>query len=519
MTNARWEWTAPGGGDFGSMGSKFAGRTAPTKMGAVNLVAYRNGDIGPRAGLRDMGVTGTAAGLVWGLFWRGTSGSDLGYVQGTAVKLIDAGAAANAVQSVAGALAITPTRPVAWVEGPSPRTYITVYGDKAYYVDHTAKTLTAVTSSFGTGAICFYGERLMTGGTAANPGRVYYTEAGVFTTQPAANFFDVGDGRGEVRGLFAQRGFLSIVLSNGEWWILTGVPGVNDVLRKVTANAQHPWVLAENACASLGDDTVAYVPLSAGWPAAFDGARVQEKRWLDFLGNSETTDSSPFFVRTVKGFKPEEFAQLGGKDSGIDYRGRALLFRNGIHTFHDFDVSTDALAASDGQGRLFLTDRGTGAVAPKFYFWKLNLDRPGFAADAYSRAGDDDNTSATPMTLTLPELFAAPGTEIVPQTVTVEFTSWQHGGSFTNGFDLFVDGYDQDESSGVSSTGVQVSSTVSFSESQGSSTTEGMRRRKTFGILGVDPAGALRVRFNSIQGCSFTSVALDYEVVAGRGRP
>ena len=495
------------------MGAELAGRVAPRKFHALNLVAYRDGSLGPRAGLFNLAPTGTANGLVWGLGWRGTAGGDLFYVQGTAFKLLDAGAAGNAVQSVANALGGTPTRPVAWFEGPSPYTYVFSYGDGGGRLNHSTDTWSAFSSEPAAGVVCVYGERVLAGGISATPGRVFYSAALDATTWTADQFFDVGDGRGEVRGLFPQRGFLAILLSNGEWWVLTGVPGVNDVLRRVSGGGVHPWHQAEPSMALLGDDQIAYVPSSSGWPAMWDGARIKDLRHLDFLGNNEVTPDSPFFVRTVKGFKPEEYAMFGGKDTGFDYRGKALLYRHGIHTFHNFDIDTDALAASDGQGKIFLTDRGAAGTPPKFYVWQINLDRPAFTSDAFAEPGDDSTSSAFDCYLEMPEVEAPPGMEIVARAVTVEATSWQHGGSFTNNITIGVDGLDRYEGTGVVSATAQ-----SFNEAQASSSTSGTKRRITKSFA-MDPFAAVQVKLSAIRGCSIRRVVFDYETVPWRGRP
>lgn len=498
--------------EYGTLGARQAGQLGAGWFHAKNLQRYRNGHIGPRAGLRAYAFTGLSSGVVHGFGWAGTTGSDLWFAQGTALRLLDSAGFTSAVQAVAGTLASTPTRPLQWVEGPSSRTYIANYGDKLYYLDHVAKTLTAIVGSPAAGCLTFYGDRLIAAGNSANPNRVFYSDAAAYSTFGAGSYFDVGDAGGQIRGLFVQRGHLVIVKQDGTWWVLTGVPGVNDTLRRVTGGGVHPWHLHANSIVGLGDDRVMFVPISAGWPAAFDGARVAEKRHLDFLDNDEVTPDSPLFVRAVRGFRNDEYAIVGGSgDSGS--QGRALLYRNGVDTFHDFDQSPDAYVASDAQGHVFLCDGGSGGAAPKFWAWDVHLDRPAFATDTYARDKDGDAGSTFDAFLHLPEWRDPGDREVQVRSVVVDFTKWNTGSAQTNHFEVAVDALDR-----LNVDGPKTSATQSFDEAAASASTSGTRARKVVTVGDQGSGLAFQVRLTQMRGVTIERVTVVCDLAPGRSR-
>lgn len=496
--------------EFGSLGARAAGMAGPGWFHALNMQRYRNGFIGPRSGLRAYVPTGVDIGLIRGFGWAGTAGVDIWYVQGTNVRLMDSADFADVIQTATGALASTPTRPVQGVEGPASRVYLANYADKCYFLDLVAKTVTAIATTPGASAICFYGERLMAGGDATNPNRLYYSGAATYTTWSAANFIDVGDAGGQIRFLFPQRGHLVIGKQDGTWWVLTGVPGVNDTLRRVTGGGVHPWHLHANSVVGLGNDTVKFVPLSSGHPATFDGVGVTEEPHLDFLGNLEVTPASELFVRAARGFRKDEYVIVGGSGSAGS-QGKALLHRLGSSTFHDFDQNTEALVSSDAQGHIFICDGGGAAANPKFWVWDIHQDRPAFTTDGRARDKDGDAASVFDAFLHLPEWWEPQEREVLVRSITVDFIKWNTGSSQTNAFTVRVDRLDHLNTSGVVSSFAQ-----SFTEAVGSAATTGTPQRQVFTVGDQGVGTGFQVKLTAIRGVSIRRVAVECIVEGSR---
>lgn len=501
-------WDRFTGGEWGNLGARQAGLAPKGMFHALNMVRYRTGFLGPRWGLRDMAFTGMPVGAVSGFGWAGTAGSDLWVAQGTALRLFNTGTPGSAAQAVSGTFAAAPTRQIQSVEGPLSRTYMANYGDKLYYLDHVAKTLWAIAGSPAAGCLCIYGDRMIAAGTPTNRRRLYYSDVDNFTSWPAVNFIDVGNV--EIRAVFPQRGHLVIVGQDGQWWILTGVPGINDVLRRVQGPA-HPWHFYASHAAALSSGEIACVPLSSSWPARFDGIRLREDRHLEFLANDEVTADSDLFVKVIRGFKSEEFVAFGGNPPAFDLRGQALLHRMDVSTFHDFDQATSAFAASDAQGNIYLSDGGAAGISPKVWAWSVENDRPAFTTDTYGRPVDGAATSQPQAYLHLPEWWEPQEREVLVRAVTVDFVKWNTGHSQTNHFDVVVDAIDRYANPGPTSSAVQ-----SFDEAPSAASTEGTSERRVFNVGGQGSGTGMQVRLTSIRGCAVRRVAVEVEIEGRR---
>jgi len=481
------------GGDYGETSPD---RAPANTFSAKNMVVYNTGLIGPRAGVKSLGFSSKPTGVVMGMFWRGTN-PDLAVIVGTSVYRGTV-TSPGAMTTFTGALASTPTQQVRGFEYGNKDLYITSFGDKSYVLDFVGGTLTALTGSPGGYDIALYGERMMVTGASGFLTRVYYSDAGDFTTWGATNWFDVPNSSGAATGGFAQRNQFSVMTQNGEWHALTGLP-TTGTLRRVTGGGVHPWTAFADCAALLGSDQIIFVPISADYPAVFNGSTVQEKRYLRL--NDTTAQLGLTTIKVVKGFRPDEAVVL------FPLTDKGGLYRNGVWTRHTFGVDISVYATSDGQGHIHLTDGGGVASQPNFWIWSIDNSRPAFTSDTYAQPGD---ASTTPLDaeITFPEFWAEEGNEVRVRKVTVDFTKWDTGSATANGFTVTPTSHSRWETpDGLAATA------QTWSEASASSTTSGVRTRKTF-LFGPESrfGGGISLKLSAVKGVAFQDIIVELDV-------
>ncbi len=483
------------GGEFGDIAPD---KAPPNTFTATNMVLYDDGTIGPRAGLQRFAFTGVTADPVTGVVWRGTA-PDLAAFIGSSVLRYDT-LTEGAEAAFTGTITGTPTQPVQGFEYGNNRVYVTVYADQSYVLDFVAGTVTALTASPGGTDTCLYGERMIVVGDDAQPQRLYYSAALDFNDWPAANFIDVGNASGALVGCWAQRGHLVILTQNGEWWVLTGVPGTG-TLRRVSGGGVHPWNAYTDAWELLGSDIILGVPISADYPSTFNGATVVDYRQL------RINDSAPQLgagtIKVVHGFRPDEAIIIFPGTAG---NNRVALYSNGVWTFHTFNVEISEFAVSDRQGRIFLTDGGATTTAANWYQWYLPLDRPAFVSDTFATVGDDSDTTPVTAEITFPEQWAPEGREWRLRQVIVDFTKYDIEAAPDNEFQVEVTSLGRYAEAGSSA----VTKTWTESGLQASGT--GVRDRQVFNY-GADVrfGGGFQLRLHTVRGVKFRTITVVLE--------
>lgn len=481
------------GGEWGQKGARQAARN---QFSAKNMLVYRDGSVGPRAGLEAAAVTGLPNGLVWGLAATPVAGADLIVVVGAQpYKVNSAGGGAAAAYSAA--LAATPTKPMDFVRLGTD-VYGVSYADKAYKFVATGPTLTALAASPGGRAVAVLGQRLIVANTTVQGERLHYSAAGDFTSWPAANYIDVDDDW-PITGLWAQRGHLLISKQTG-FYTHTGTPGGSDsAVRKI---ATRPGPLWPPGQALLGNDWLAYVPVNGHFPAMFNGA-VGE-----FLRNLPVNSAEPYLE---DGRLPDYTVRPIQEDGCIvldSAASKAMVLLNGVWTFHDFEASVP-LVAGDGD-RLVFCDGGAAGAAGVVYNWLPDSNAPGREASTWERAGDGSSTPFDAY-LHLPEWWTDRDEEVRVRSVVVEFASWATGSGSTNHFDLTV------RAVGRRDAAVSKDSTVlSFDEAAATSSSSGTVRQKVFLVGDQGDGRGFQVRFANVRGCSIRSVTAHLEPAAGR---
>lgn len=484
------------GGEHGRLGPYKAPETTFT---ALNMLVYADGSLGVRPGLKDRTPTGLPVGKAWAFETTPVATKDGLIIIGAqpyAFNLL--GAAPGAATAYTGALAAAPTRILDAAKAPT-LLYLSSQGDRSYVVDPVALTVSALAGSPGGGAIAIYGERLMVGNQGTGQ-RVQYSEAANFASWPAANFFDVGD-TFHVADLVAQRQHLLIAKQNG-FHILTGVPGVDDVLRKV-ASFEGPVRAHQGA---LGrDDEYWFAPVLYPGPARFDGVRPRRLAHLNYTGGSSggdnATDNSPADFGVValgKGITGAGVLFVSGAGE------RAALFHNGVWTFHTFEVDVSGFVAADSN-LAYLSDGGSATTSAKVYSFDYDKDSPGIEGSNHSRPGD---ASAVPVTaeVTFPEWWATDGSEVTVRAVVIDFLKYSTGASQTNHFDVIATTLRRYNNAGGLDAAV-----ASFDEAGASSSASGTLHRAVLGLGDAAKGGGFRLRLANCRGVAIQRIEVIVE--------
>lgn len=494
------------GGEWGDLGARNA---RPDQFAALNMLLYRTGLLGPRPGVRPLALTGVTANPLKGFGWHGTPGADLWWCIGTAIQTADSSSYGSAAATASGALASTPTEPLASVEVAGGYTYLTSRDDKTYRLLHTGSpAVSAIASSPGGRCIGIYGQRMVVGGTgAATEQRLRYSDADDYTTWDAANYFDVGDAVSLVYAA-PQRLHLALGKADGTWWVVTGTLGSTNVLRRIAGGSRHPWHGWGTFAALQGDDRICFVPVGADHPAYFAGATIEELDHLKFTDGTAMANAATH-LRAVKMKRPDEALILSGLSGQ-----RMMQHRNGIWTFHELSSVTGGAAAwacGDGQGRVFIANPGSAGVAPTFHVYDTDLDRPGFTADTNARPGDGSDTPLSAQ-VSFPEWWDRDGREVTVRGVEVHFRKWQTGSGTDNAFTVTVDALRRYGGAATLSSGSQT-----WSEAGASASTSGTDTRATFQFGEQGPAHGFQVRLTAVKGVAIRSVTAIVDVGERRG--
>lgn len=479
------------GGEWGAIG----GRKAKQNMfGATNMLVYETGELGVRPGMVDRTPSsGLSNGVVHGFGTIGVPTRDAWFIQGTTVRYMNL-LAGTFGGNFSGSLAEIPSMPVDIV-GATNKTIISSEADKLYYLDTTQATplVSALTGSPGAMACTIYGDRVMAGDIdGSNEWRLRFSDAANRNSWPAANFIDVGDEWG-IKALFPQRQHLVVVKQN-TWWVLTGVPGVNPVLRNIAneAGPYHPLHAAQGP-----RDLIGALPGDLTYPILFDGTNYKAMRYLDDFLTAGRGTGFPA-SHGVQGLNAESQGLYFAQQSG----NRMIAWHNGVWTYHTFDVNISGYMGKFDKGRIAFCDGGGVAQTPKFYVWTPNINTPGFATGDQNRPGDGSNALLT-ANVSFPEWWTPDGSEVAVRSVIVDFRTWNTGASNTNHFDLKVEAKNLYES-----TGTRDSNTVSFDQAQASSSTSGTEQRRIFGFGEQGIGSGFQLHFTNVRGIAFKRITV-----------
>lgn len=492
-------------GEYGHAG----GANAPDgSFTGRNVFVYRSGMIGPRPGIKASTIGGTAGTL--SNAWRGIqdgSGADADvWTVTTAGTVRFKKRSPGGYSFTAGALtgAVTASKPPQATHLGLGKYALTNILDRTYIVDLTAMSgspppapqpLVEITDSPGCSTIATYNSRLFVAnnGTSGGFRRVFYTEPAVYTTFPAANYFDVPSKSG-VAALVGQKDHLAILMEDGSWWVFRG-SGTSASLRKVTSAEWPYWTLNHNSVTNLTDDLIVQMTSLGDWPATFDGS-VADHLYL----HGPNGDGVPFAdgskIKVLRNLRPTEATIiLPDTVNGA----RIYLSRNGSWTIHTLPTNISHVASSIGSGNLLLSNNTTPY---EFYEFDINLDRPGFVGDTFARPGD---LSDAPINahFTLPEWWSKPGTETRVRQVIVDFVKFNTGAAANNNLTLSVSCFGMFANDGTEAPAIQ-----SWSESPTLGSTTGVRDRAVFNVGEQGFGAGFQIGLTAIVGVAIRAITV-----------
>lgn len=497
------------GGEYGTIGGRQA---PPGSFSALNMMVYRNGSLGPRAGLRDTTPAAVPAGVVWGFGSRSVPGQDGLLLINSDLYRFDLSIPGAALVP-AGLLSAVPTYPVAMVESPNdagtgtPAVFISSFRDRLYRYDGVVN----IVATYGGKHLAVHGNRLVVANLAETVAgtvlvnRLRYSDAASPSTFNAADFIDIAD-RWQITGLQPNRDHLVISKLN-QWLVLTGslanlggTVGVDATIRSVSRRSGP----LRNESAVGEDDLVWYQGLFDRHPSYFTGSVPRRLGHLEYspARPNDGADNPP-------GFAVVPLDQAGRTDAGVCFVSgiddRAALLHNGVWSFHAFgrDVSGYSVT-SDG-----LVHFCDGASPAKVWSWDYAADRPG---DGLGNTMQGDG-SAVPLSasVTLPEWWAAAGEVVQVRSVIVEFDKYSTGAAATNHFELVVDCLGPYQAAGTPAGTTQV-----FDEAT-SGGSSGTPHRATFGV-DAQRGGGFRIRLEAIRGVALRAVTVIADIEAARTR-
>lgn len=520
------------GGDYGILEPW---RAPPGTFTGKNVVQYDSGGLGPRNGLKQITLTGDTTNFLGtiistGAYSRRTDSSLWAILDNSGTRraftitrdgVIDELTAVDAVPAA--------TEPISSVVYEDIE-YLSIVSNGLYTI--TGGNFTKLATGAGNGspggrAFCQYGDRFFigggdTGGVPKGPdgntcpaNRLWYSEPADPTDWPMLNFIDV---TGAIVALVPQRTHLVIVTTEG-WWILTGVPGITDVLRRPTKAEFPTWptqaTILEPSCdlafvhGSLQQrNGEAEGEIAIHSLGRFTGTTIEYASHLPFgSGENYTTYPPTYSAVTLRG--PEDWLVQGGLDTAPN---RAMLHRNGA--WHKIEWQIAATTLLGWCISMRRTDvhqfwaNGAAGVAPKLYEWQAYNNRPAFTGDSKKGPGD---VSSTPFTaeFTLPEYHEDTGYNIGIVDIVVDFTTWNTGSGSTNHFEIVpyvlrTFGDDQ-----------QTGGTITFDEAGASSaaTLAGTRRRERYPAVarGLDGTG-FKLKFQNLRGVRIDDIKVLIDV-------
>lgn len=420
------------GGEFGELGPTGA---KDTQFTGSNVQLYKDGTVGPRPGIKTITVTSSTVGSLWSMKGIGAADSNFRMIfgQGHLMKRFTIN---DGTIIATGTISATVTLATQIIQSGPSTGVMPVYNSTVYalFGDNPPVALTAAP---GASVAALYGARVVVGATSSNQNRVYYSSAVtatavVSTTWPATNFFDIGIADWAITHLDETRQRLTIANNGGDFWGLSGTPGVNDVLRRQPRGDLTParWYHATRV-----GEGIWFLPFGEDFPVSFTGAVVDKLRYK-YLRYTAGTGTEHFAV-SIPSLDAVIFYEAGGSNRG-------LMMTNGAWTYQTFGVATRFASTwtAGGAGMdydlpLVMSDGGSASTAPLFYSFQPSLDRPGKASDTYAQPGDN---STTPLTASMSSRWwFTPGQKDIQVTsVTVDGFTWNTGSSSTNHVDLQV---------------------------------------------------------------------------------
>lgn len=275
------------------------------------------------------------------------------------------------------------------------------------------------------------------------PNRMFYTDAGDYSTATAGNYFDIREanngGEYHIVGAWPIRDALVICMSDGEWWSLTGDPETG-TLRYI---GRYPRPAHGAALAVLNNVGYFTLPYGRGiatvTPAGVDVMDqtirpwVGEKRWTIFhdhralVSNQEQFLIHPY-VRTYDGQFWNSLELVNGSWGWHTYGGAEM--NTGVGSNQNMGELRDLAMHPNETFMMFYVYEpdapGSPATTTHLYSRDIILNRPSRNSDNYSAATEDSAAGDSDVARGIVRLapFTPPGEEVRVRQVIVDFHYW-----------------------------------------------------------------------------------------------
>lgn len=473
------------GGEWGTLGAR---RARQGMFQGTNVRVYGDGQIGPRPGVRDLGITSLTAGDAYGVAYRPFGSQELVFVIGDKVRVAPWNV--GGVSSLAGTLGGTPTKIVRFNEATrrlNAKTYFAVYGQGVYSIDATPTLAGPIAGAPDGYDVTLYRDRLI-----ASDGneQVFYSDAADFATWDALSYISVGY-EYPMFALVSHRDGLSL-FGQALIWRLTGTLGVSDVLRR----ASSALALSPNGDVVLDGETCIYIPNARNAPVLWDGG-IADERSLAHLETWDDQNASVNFGGAIaRRFNDVLFVSDSANNPG-------LLRSNGVWSYLTFDFATTAAVTRvDTDKFVVMTDDAT----PKAYILDMEVDRPGFTTDDWARPGDASDTPLS-ASFSLPEWWDPQGREVRVRSVIVNATKWDTGSATDNNLTCAVTALDR-----YGPSAALASASQSWTEAGASASTSGSAFREVFNFGDQGSGGGFQLAFTNLRGVAVRDIAVVLDV-------
>ncbi len=483
-------------GEFGTQNPSQAPNGSWT---GTNVVAYRDGMIGPRPGMREITFDNAPSknGPMLGFGFSPTASTDdtpIFFILEDRVYLFDPDDGTTHLEAASVDLGMAPGSTDAQVilSKESVRligdeVYFSIDGDKMYRLNCRTQVLTPIADSAQGTDIELFRDRLFipNGGV-----RVYYSNAADFTGGDPGNFFDVGVSY-RVISILTFRDALFFFTQSGVW-SMTGSSPAEGTFRRVSET-----LAPLDKGTVLTNDEIVYIPSSRSAPVTFNGSYGNE-RALAHLEEWKSPVQSAYGVQSY-----------GNRDVLFLSRASELLWRkNDAWSFHDMGGDVGPWITRYFDDNVVLAYPGTASVDPRFYMLSMSLERPGFVTDTWAQPGDDSDTPLS-ASFTLPDYLAEQGKELRVRSVTVDFVKFDTGSSVANNISILAESVFQELQDGQSSQ--SPAPYTLFNEDGDFATPSGTFARRIY-RGGAGPfAGGYRISFLNLRGVKISRVVVEFE--------
>jgi hypothetical protein len=409
-------WDSFTGGDYGQVD---ASRADQNQFTGRNVQVYRSGLLGPRAGFKQLTVTGLPNHpVVDGPMGFDVFDDKLVIVLDDIYEFPIAGGASTGYSTYPESAA----SPVEFVRGSG--ILYSLYNGVLY--KHVGTSTSAITTPSTLSHIVRWG-KFMVGVDAVNTSRIWHstvTASGPnFDSWSANAYYDIGNNE-PITALTPVYNSLYVGKKSG-WWMVSGVLGEQTNVREVVIG-NGPFD-PRNVSVTT-DNRVVYWPVEQV-PAFFNGESVR-------LVRDQRLDvrSLPFKSHTAIVTPTDRTLILAGEDlslTGTDW----LMHRDGAWFRHFTPFDLGALAPADVRDAASLPDGVIYAVArnasvgsaPIILSWDHSPDRPAHSSDTYGSPTDYSETELVTGTVTLPAWFDGQGRQVRVRSLVVQFRKWASG--------------------------------------------------------------------------------------------